>query len=535
MRQWFKKWEKVIVWTLAIAFIVGIAFWSVGTYLSSRSRSADSNKDDIIGYLQVKDQEIIKDKDLYVARWQLEQEYQNLLAIYGWQGIDMLFTEPAQKAALLEDMLRNNVIVYYAKQEKLLPSSKEVSSKLAEYKKQIEGNESFLNYVKTYYGSVDNYLNKIIKSDVWKNLVFDKVIEKVAKVSDEEMKSFFEQNLSDLKAKYDKVDVEVIGFENETSAKNFLKKAREVGFDKAATEMSLQIQSLPGLQRGIFEKDHEELIFSAKEGDVVGPIPLGSLMYVFKINKSSIITDFESFKTSDSYSTELNSVQQEKLQKWYESYVAENEIKLIIKDEIYDIWAKINKASSFEELAEIYRVLSGKLFGEDQLLLASAADILKSAFLTVLEKMRTLTNSEDQINALGPVKDQEKMVVENLYQLYPSSIRVVRAMYNLNRDNIDVKHNYFSLLYSEVKPYLQPAYTQYLLQTVLELEVGFESIARNEKAPKEYRTTAYYNLYDLTKSLGDKTSAKFYLEELKKLDPNYIDFDTALKELEGGQ
>ncbi len=535
MRQWFKKWEKVIVWVLAIAFVAGIAFWSVGSYISARSRAESGElSGEVIGYLEIKGQEV-EDKDLQITRIQLEQEYQNLLALYGWQEMDVLFDEPMQKAVILESMLKNNVLIYYAKQEKLLPSNKELSTKLGEYKKQIEGNESFLKYVKTYYGSVDSYLDKVVKPDVWRSMVFEKVMDKVAKIDEDEMKKYFEENMTQLKAKYDKVDAELLSFEKEDEAKDFLKKAQEIGFDQAATQMNLSAQSLPDLQRGIFGEKYDEEIFSAKEGDVVGPVSLGSLSYVLKINKSSVITNFESFKMSDAYSTEMNSLRQEKLQQWYDKYVADNFVKLVITEEIYDIWSRINKASGFDELTELYKTLSKKMFGEDGALLATTPDTLKSAFIAVLEKMRNLVDSEDKITSLGPIKEQEKAVVEDLYRLYPSSIKVAKAMYNLDRDNVDVKYNYFSLLYSEIKPYLQPTYIQYLVQTILELEVGFESIARNENAPKEYRTTAFYNLYDLTKSLGDKTSAKFYLDELKKLDPNYIDFEAAFRELEGGE
>ncbi|AEH50485.1 peptidyl-prolyl cis-trans isomerase [Pseudothermotoga thermarum] len=534
MRRWIKKWQKVIVWGLAIAFIAGIAFWSVGTYIAGRAKANQENlSEEVVGYLEVKGQQV-KDKDLQVTYRQLEQEYQNLLMFYGWQNFDPLFDEPAQKALLLENILKENVVIYYAKQEKLFPSNKEISSKLAEYKKQIESNESLLKYVKTYYGSVDNYLDKVIKPDVLRTMAVEKVRDKVAKVSEEDMKKYFEENMNQIKRKYDKVDASYVNFEDKTAAEKFLAEAQNVGFDQAATNLNLQPQIFSGLTRGLFEEEYENQIFSAKEGEIVGPIPFASTFYVFKINKSFVINNFDSFKNSDGYLSEMNSLQSERFQNWYDSYVSENEIKLVIKDEVYNVWSKINKVSRFEDLVEIYQSLVKKLFAEDGSLLPDVPDTMKSAFLALLDKVRTFAN-DDEINSLGPIKDQEKKVVEYLYNFYPSLLRVAQAMYRVNPDNVDAKYNYFSLLYSQIKPYLLPDYVPYILQTILELEVGLESIARNEDAPKEYRTTAFYNLYDLTKSIGDKTSAKFYLNELRKLDPNYIDFDSALQELESGQ
>jgi len=33
MREWFSKWEKVIIWVVAVVFVGGIIWWSIAEYI----------------------------------------------------------------------------------------------------------------------------------------------------------------------------------------------------------------------------------------------------------------------------------------------------------------------------------------------------------------------------------------------------------------------------------------------------------------------------------------------------------------------
>jgi hypothetical protein len=108
MREWFKKWQKVIVWIIAVSFVAGIAWWSVASYLSGRQESSKISLDQAIGYLTIAGSPI-EDSDTWVLPSELDSEYGNLLSNYGISQLDPIFQEPSQKASLLEDLLKNRL------------------------------------------------------------------------------------------------------------------------------------------------------------------------------------------------------------------------------------------------------------------------------------------------------------------------------------------------------------------------------------------------------------------------------------------
>jgi hypothetical protein len=141
MREWFKKWQNVIVWALAVAFIAGIAWWSVAGYISTRANSGKSETE-AVGYVVVNGQ-VPKDSTAKVSAAELESEYANFLANYSVGSLDPLFEEPPQKANLLKELLKERVILLYAKENKLLPTKKEIDAKLKEYESEIKRNQAF--------------------------------------------------------------------------------------------------------------------------------------------------------------------------------------------------------------------------------------------------------------------------------------------------------------------------------------------------------------------------------------------------------
>jgi hypothetical protein len=238
------------------------------------------------------------------------------------------------------------------------------------------------------------------------------------------------------------------------------------------------------------------------------------------------VKDFASFALSDFYETERSVLQNEALEKWYEEYVRTKNAELRITDEILFSWDKISQAASQSELMELEKELSKKLFLEDGSISTDAADALKSAYVVLVEKIEDFGNEVNE-----NLKKRKEALVRYLYEQYPSSLYVVRRMYQIDRNNVEVKYNYFTLLYSTVKPYIPLVGPQTLLQSILEIEAGLASIVLDTSAATDMRVSACYNLYDLSKELGDATSAKFFLDQLQKLNPNYIDFEAASREL----
>lgn len=525
MRGWFKKWQNVIVWTLAIAFVAGIAWWSVAGYISGRSK-VSTNEVEAVGYVVVGGQ-TLKDPLARVLAYELEMEYSNFLSGYSLSALDPLFQEPEQKAYLLKELLKERAMLLYAKENKLFPTKKEIEDKLKQYKAEINKSQEFVQYIRQRYGSVDNYLDKVFKPSIEKTLALEKLKNKVATVSEEEMKKYFEEHIEDIKAKYDTVNVNLAWFENEDEAKKFISLLSNMSFDQAASSMNVETTKLTDLRRGLLDKETDEKIFSATPGSVVGPFKLSDTWFVVEVKEATIVKDFASFVLSDFYETERSALLNQALEKWYESYVEDKKVELRITDEVLSTWNRINQADTQSALLELEEELSKKIFSEKGEIFPDAPDMLKSAYIVLVEKIQDFDSNIDET-----LKKNREILIRYLYEQYPSSLQVARRMYELDRNNAEVKYNYFTLLYSSIKPYIAIIGPQVLLQNILEIEAGLASIVLDTSVATDLRTSACYNLYDLSKELKDATSAKFYLDQLSKLNPSYIDFETAMKELE---
>ncbi|MCX7812273.1 MAG: hypothetical protein N2250_01270 [Pseudothermotoga sp.] len=525
MRNWFKKWQNVIVWTLAISFVAGIAWWSVASYISGRSRNPTTEVE-AVGYVAINGQ-IPKDSIARVSTYELDMEYANFLSGYSLSALDALFEEPEQKAYLLKEILKERAILLYAKENKLLPTKKEIEDKLKEYRTEINKNQTLVQYIKQRYGSVDNYLDKTLRPSIEKTLTLEKVKNKVANVSEEEMKKYFEEHLEDIKIKYDTANVKLAWFEKENEAKKFISLLSNMNFDQAASKMNVQTTPLSNLRRGLFDKEVDEKIFSATPGSIVGPFKLSDTWIVAEVKEATIVKDFASFALSDFYETERSTLRNQALEKWYESYVESKKVELRIVNEVLSTWDKINQAATQSELLKLEEELSKKIFSESVEISPDVPDTLKSAYVTLVEKIQDFDGNID-----GTIKKKREVLVRYLYEQYPSSLHVARRMYEIDRGNTQVKYNYFTLLYSSIKPYIAITGPQVLLQNILEIEAGLASIMLDTSVATDLRASACYNLYDLSKELKDATSAKFYLDQLRKLNPNYIDFEAAVKELE---
>lgn len=526
MRKWFKKWQNVIVWIIAIAFVAGIAWWAVAGYVSGRSSNVGSESEVLVGYVTIAG-ELPKDSIARVSANDLDAEYANFLANYSLGSLDPLFEEPAQKASLLKEMLKERAILLYAKENKLLPTKKEIEAKLKEYEDEIKKNQAFLEYIKQRYGSVQVYLDKVLRPSLEKTMTLEKVRNSVANISEEKMKEHFEKNIEEIKTKYDTANVDLVWFENEQDANKFISLSSQMNFDEAASQMSVQISPVENLKRGIFDKDVDEKIFSATPNSVVGPFKLSDLWFVVHVKEATVVKDFASFALSDFYETERAVLQDETFEKWYEEYVKSKNVELRISDEILSIWDRLSQAASETELRELEGELSKKLFLEDGSISPSAPDALKSAYIVLVEKIEDSGSEVDE-----NLKKNKETLIRYLYEQYPSLLHVARRMYQIEKENNEVKYNYFTLLYSTIKPYVSLVGPQALLQNILEIEAGLSSIVLDTSVATELRVSACYNLYDLSKELKDATSAKFYLDQLQKLNPNYIDFEAAMRELE---
>ena len=396
------------------------------------------------------------------------------------------------------------------------------------------------DYIKSAYRSVENYLTQVIKPKLETSLTLQKVADAVASVDEDDMKNYFEKNQVDLRNRYDKADLRLVSFDNEASATKFVENLMNVGFDMAASSMDLETNDLPGFTRGIFSEPFEEEIFSGESGKVVGPIPMSGSWYVVEVEAATSLKNFDDFLLSDAYNQETEQLKSDKLQEWFTEYTTEENIGLVFNDPILRAWKEIRDAtpSNYEKIRE---KLYSEVFTSESSVSTQAPDTLKSAYVYLLEKMQSSLSQEmtrtdstgTRLNLQARVDQLElerQKIVENLYEQYPSSLEVAKRMFEFHRGDMQIRYNYYSLLYSEIKPYMYGETINYIYNDLINVQAGFLSIAHSD-ASTELRADAFYNLYDIAKTLNDATSAKGYLESLRELSPEYIDFETALRDL----
>jgi len=561
MRKWMKKWQGVIIWAIAIAFVAGMIWWSVSINLRGTSRNVNYTLDQSLAYI-TKDGTALTDPTYWLMPWEVNDYYSNLLSSYRINSLDPLFEEPRLKALIADVFLQQKVILYYAEKNNIKPSKKEVEQEVKSIINTIKNDQNQLDQIKRRYGSLSVYEKDYLEPQIRVQLTVKKVQEAVGAVSEDEIKQYFEENKEELQNQYDRLDLEAISFDSSSTVQEFLAKASEMGFDEAASSMGLTVQPFSNATRGIFPEEIDTALFSATPGSIVGPFYFLDQWYVFRVQTSSVLTDFNAFENSDAYSEVKTKLEQEKFQKWLEEFMREENLSYVFNDQVLEYWWRYLKNEE-----GLYEKLSNLLFQEDRLV-EEVSDELKSLFVLLSDtKIQDLTQQiaemtqyeealknaqepdEDLVKKYGElsleevakkkqelenekntVESRKRTVVNYLYSNYPSSTYVLEYAYQMNPDDINIRYNYYSNLYNQIKPYLSMG--SYDPNQVLRTMLGLYTVANATDASTDMRLDSYYMLYDMSLALKDPTSAKFYLDEMKNLDPSFMDYESAYNQVE---
>ena len=565
MRKWMKKWQGLIIWVVAGFFVAGIAWWSIAAYMRSSAPKVQYSLEDAVAYL-TKDGTPMNDPTYWVMGWELETKYSDLLRNLPTYSLDPVFEDPKLKALVLERILENKVQMYYASEENLLPTKKEIDREVNNILESIKKDKAKQSLIIRRYGTLTNYINNYLKPSVKEELTLKKVREKVMSVTDDEVKKYYEGHKKDIMLKYDKADLVSVSFDKEEDAKAFVNKAAEIGFEKAATSMGLETEELNSFGRGILGDEVDDIVFSASPNSIVGPFNVFDKWYVFKVKDVRKVDTYENFVISDAFQDVKSQISNEKYNKWIENYKKEKHISYVIKDEIYRYWLEVMKKERDEE--DIWKELKNHIFEKGNIR-EDAQDELKAIFVVVSEdlkfqkenKLRDLKSykkdleegkevsehlkkkygelSKDELEQkipkvqaqLDEIENLYKKVVEDLYEGFPTSMEVLRRMVQIKPEDRYIRFEYYSQLYSRLKPLIQYGQVSSILNDILQTQIGLLTVAMATDVSTDVRAEAYYDLYDMSISMGDATSAKYYLDSLKEIAPDYMDFEGAYEQI----
>lgn len=640
MRRWFVKRQKIIIWSIAIAFALGVIWWAVAGFISRRAPQSTSNTavefspEDALAYLTKNGTPL--DHDYWVFDGELELTFQDTIDYYRALGaqLDDVFDYPVLRSSVLKNLIDQKIVRYYAAHHGLLPSRDEVTAELEKQVQQLLSDEQSKQYFLSRYGSVDN-LKRRLKPRIESSLILSRVRNTVVNVTDSDVESYYDKNRDTIRQEYEEAKVKHILVSDEATAQRLKDEilAGTMTFEKAASEFSLDQQTalqggeLGWIKHGQTVPEFENAIFSATLGELVGPVRTVYGYHLLEVEDRVKLDNFEDLKNATQVYSEIKAkIEDERFRKWKEGFITSEKLAWVINDEIMKVYLEYLEGDD-EKHEELFEYLDSQLFSTsatDSTAVELAKEVdeqLMTLYITLAEKMNEELKEEELdytrfVNLMGSenfdasllaqstetlsekaneymnlaqeatsesvvdryldeyfkyydaylVKDilhrhpnlsleeakkrlesvksriqefdnKRKLVLYALYEVTPSSRRVVSKLYELDPSNMEIRYAYFKSRYDTIKDYIKDpqiyqAYSQYLQPEVIEIRTGLETLAYSTKAATDLRISALEVLAEMGESIGDVKSELSYLRTLKEIDPAYSGIDEMIASLE---
>ncbi|AEX85958.1 parvulin-like peptidyl-prolyl isomerase [Marinitoga piezophila KA3] len=433
MRDWFVKWEKVIVIIIVVLFTAGIVWWSVAAYMGASKQNAAANakpsKDNAVAVLTKDGTELdypywIMNNEVSDEVSQMRQQY----AAYG-QKIDPVFDELALNYNAVKQLFDIKVIEYYADQNGLTPSDKELEKAFNKYiddqiAKLKENEDTWKKYL-DYYKSEDN-LRNLIKSN-YKNmyriqLIIDKVKDHVSAVSKDEGLKYLKDNFDDLKKKYEEVKAQHILVSDEATALKIKKmiEDKEITFEDAAAKYSKDTSNatsggeLGWFKHGAMVKEFEDASFNATVGDLVGPVKTNYGYHIIRVQDKKIFNKPEDImdKYPEIYSEIEKTLKNDKFIEWLKNYKESEKLALSYLEEdlkLYDEYTKLSQDKDENKIKEFISEMENYVFDDkgelainvsvnEMAIYVYATGLLKDIYETRLDKFTKYLTLKDSVD-----------------------------------------------------------------------------------------------------------------------------------------
>jgi len=203
---------------------------------------------------------------------------------------DVLVKNQGQEAMAL--LIEKKLVALEMKEGKLSVSDKEIDAEYATYVEGNGGEEAFLAALQQ-----SGMTEKVFKENIVQFLSLQKLMEPRIKITDEEMKAFFEEN-KEAMAEPAEVEASHILVEDEKKAKEVAKKLKDGGeFAKLAKEYSTDKSNAEnGGELGFFTADKmvpefSEAAFAMKPGEISDPVETSHGFHIILVTDKKEATD----------------------------------------------------------------------------------------------------------------------------------------------------------------------------------------------------------------------------------------------------
>jgi len=251
---------------------------------------------------------------------------------------DELYGEMVKQygAATVEQMIADKIVEEEVKKQKITISESEVSDEIDKLKESYGGDDVFNQVLESNNTTLD-----ALKKDVEDYLKLTKLMEQHIEITDEEMKTYFEEN-KDLFGQVEQVRASHILVEDESTAKEIKQKLKDgADFAELAKEFSTDTETKDnGGELGFFAKgtmvaEFEEAAFKLEVNQISDPVKSEYGYHIIKVEerKEAKEADFEENKT-DIKARLLDQKMQTEYTTWLEEkkkdYDIENSLESVV-------------------------------------------------------------------------------------------------------------------------------------------------------------------------------------------------------------
>lgn len=338
MNNWFVKHEKLISILIVSLFVIGIIWWSIGSYVSMNNggnaagQNQEITKESSVLVLTKDGEEL--DYPYWILESELNNHYESQLQQYEQayqRSIDPVFDSLNLKTSLVNQLYDLKIIMYYSNENDLNPTDEEVENRINEeiesYISQLKSNESNWNQLMERYGS-EKEVRDILRQSMngmETQVMVEKVRDNVTNVSRGDILTEVENTFEDIKNEKEEVNAQHILISGEATANSVKDQlvSGELNFAQAAemysedTSNASDAGNLGWFSHGDMVPEFEKAAFEASIGEIVGPIQTNYGYHLIKVN------DKKTFETPEDVMNEETVVQ---------------EIKNKLTDEAFDNW-----------------------------------------------------------------------------------------------------------------------------------------------------------------------------------------------------